>query len=162
MGHYGGSYKVTYDLYKKYGDMRVLDTPICGAAVLVGAPLCTLMALALVPLLPVYAQCREAKRSPSFSVSLHDRRKRFHGHGHWRCNDWTEADRGGHEHGIPAVGFQPGVCLILQPGKDRFILLSWHCTALYRTALQCIAQRSANACTLRLWLGTPCCMRLLP
>lgn len=30
MGHYGGSYKVTYDLYKKYGDMRVLDTPICG------------------------------------------------------------------------------------------------------------------------------------
>ena len=31
MGHYGGSYKVTYDLYKKYGDMRLLDTPICGA-----------------------------------------------------------------------------------------------------------------------------------
>ena len=31
VGHYGGSYKVTYDLYKKYGDMRVLDTPICGA-----------------------------------------------------------------------------------------------------------------------------------
>ena len=30
MGHYGGSYKVTYDLYKKYGDMRLLDTPICG------------------------------------------------------------------------------------------------------------------------------------
>lgn len=30
VGHYGGSYKVTYDLYKKYGDMRVLDTPICG------------------------------------------------------------------------------------------------------------------------------------
>lgn len=30
MGHYGGSYKVTYGLYKKYGDMRVLDTPICG------------------------------------------------------------------------------------------------------------------------------------
>ncbi|CAG9464504.1 unnamed protein product [Pedinophyceae sp. YPF-701] len=29
VGHYGGSYKVTYDLYKKYGDMRVLDTPIC-------------------------------------------------------------------------------------------------------------------------------------
>lgn len=30
MGHYGGSYKVTYDLYKKYGEMRLLDTPICG------------------------------------------------------------------------------------------------------------------------------------
>jgi len=29
VGHYGGSYKVTYDLYKKYGDMRLLDTPIC-------------------------------------------------------------------------------------------------------------------------------------
>lgn len=31
VGHYGGSYKVTYDLYKKYGDTRLLDTPICGA-----------------------------------------------------------------------------------------------------------------------------------
>ena len=30
VGHYGGSYKVTYDLYKKYGEMRLLDTPICG------------------------------------------------------------------------------------------------------------------------------------
>ena len=30
VGHYGGSYKVTYDLHKKYGDMRLLDTPICG------------------------------------------------------------------------------------------------------------------------------------
>ena len=30
VGHYGGSYKVTYGLYKKYGDMRILDTPICG------------------------------------------------------------------------------------------------------------------------------------
>ena len=30
MGHYGGSYKVTYDLHKKYGDFRLLDTPICG------------------------------------------------------------------------------------------------------------------------------------
>jgi len=29
VGHYGGSYKVTYDLYKKYGEMRLLDTPIC-------------------------------------------------------------------------------------------------------------------------------------
>ena len=29
VGHYGGSYKCTYGLYKKYGDMRVLDTPIC-------------------------------------------------------------------------------------------------------------------------------------
>jgi len=26
VGHYGGSYKVTKDLYKKYGEMRVLDT----------------------------------------------------------------------------------------------------------------------------------------
>jgi hypothetical protein len=31
VGHYGGSYKVTYDLYKKYGEFRLLDTPICGA-----------------------------------------------------------------------------------------------------------------------------------
>ena len=29
MGHYGGSYKVSHGLYKKYGDMRLLDTPIC-------------------------------------------------------------------------------------------------------------------------------------
>lgn len=29
VGHYGGSYKVTFDLYKKYGEMRLLDTPIC-------------------------------------------------------------------------------------------------------------------------------------
>ncbi|MEM9137226.1 MAG: pyruvate dehydrogenase complex E1 component subunit beta [Cyanobacteria bacterium P01_F01_bin.42] len=28
VGHYGGSYKVTKGLYKKYGDLRVLDTPI--------------------------------------------------------------------------------------------------------------------------------------
>ena len=34
VGHYGGSYKVTFDLYKKYGDMRLLDTPICGAPAL--------------------------------------------------------------------------------------------------------------------------------
>ena len=38
VGHYGGSYKVTKDLYKKYGDLRILDTPIaensfCGMAV---------------------------------------------------------------------------------------------------------------------------------
>ena len=38
VGHYGGSYKVTKDLYKKYGDSRLLDTPIaensfCGMAV---------------------------------------------------------------------------------------------------------------------------------
>ena len=26
VGHYGGSYKVTKDLYKKYGELRVLDT----------------------------------------------------------------------------------------------------------------------------------------
>lgn len=34
VGHYGGSYKVTYDLYKKYGEMRLLDTPICGTHLL--------------------------------------------------------------------------------------------------------------------------------
>nr|YP_010619096.1 Pyruvate dehydrogenase E1 component, beta subunit [Pterosiphonia complanata]WAX03109.1 Pyruvate dehydrogenase E1 component, beta subunit [Pterosiphonia complanata] len=28
IGHYGGSYKVTKDLHIKYGDIRVLDTPI--------------------------------------------------------------------------------------------------------------------------------------
>lgn len=28
VGHYGGSYKVTKDLYLKYGDVRILDTPI--------------------------------------------------------------------------------------------------------------------------------------
>lgn len=28
VGHYGGSYKVTKDLHKKYGDLRILDTPI--------------------------------------------------------------------------------------------------------------------------------------
>lgn len=31
VGHYGGSYKVTFDLYKKFGESRLLDTPICGA-----------------------------------------------------------------------------------------------------------------------------------
>ncbi|MEN9203019.1 MAG: alpha-ketoacid dehydrogenase subunit beta [Thermostichus sp. DG_1_6_bins_120] len=29
VGHYGGSYKVTKDLYRKYGELRLLDTPIC-------------------------------------------------------------------------------------------------------------------------------------
>jgi len=38
VGHYGGSYKVTKNLHEKYGDLRVLDTPIaensfCGMAV---------------------------------------------------------------------------------------------------------------------------------
>lgn len=28
VGHYGGSYKVSKDLHKKYGDLRILDTPI--------------------------------------------------------------------------------------------------------------------------------------
>lgn len=28
VGHYGGSYKVTKDLYQKYGELRLLDTPI--------------------------------------------------------------------------------------------------------------------------------------
>jgi hypothetical protein len=41
VGHYGGSYKVTYDLYKKYGDMRVLDTPICGEFAPRALPLAT-------------------------------------------------------------------------------------------------------------------------
>ena len=34
VGHYGGSYKVSFDLYKKYGEMRLLDTPICENAFL--------------------------------------------------------------------------------------------------------------------------------
>jgi len=34
VGHYGGSYKVTKDLYKKYGEMRVLDTPLPKIALL--------------------------------------------------------------------------------------------------------------------------------
>jgi pyruvate dehydrogenase E1 component beta subunit len=29
VGRYGGSYKVTKDLYQKYGEIRLLDTPIC-------------------------------------------------------------------------------------------------------------------------------------
>ncbi len=29
VGRYGGSYKVTKDLHQKYGDIRLLDTPIC-------------------------------------------------------------------------------------------------------------------------------------
>jgi len=33
-GHYGGSYKVSFDLYKKFGSLRVLDTPICENAFL--------------------------------------------------------------------------------------------------------------------------------
>lgn len=37
VGHYGGSYKVSFDLYKKYGDMRVLDTPICGEQLIIKA-----------------------------------------------------------------------------------------------------------------------------
>lgn len=40
VGHYGGSYKCTYGLYKKYGDMRVLDTPICGEARRLEHPRC--------------------------------------------------------------------------------------------------------------------------
>ena len=28
VGQYGGSYKVTKDLYEKYGELRALDTPI--------------------------------------------------------------------------------------------------------------------------------------
>jgi len=29
VGHYGGSYKVSLEMYKKYGSLRILDTPIC-------------------------------------------------------------------------------------------------------------------------------------
>ncbi|KAH0883054.1 hypothetical protein HID58_059150 [Brassica napus] len=32
VGHYGGSYKVTKGLAEKFGDLRVLDTPICEKA----------------------------------------------------------------------------------------------------------------------------------
>lgn len=38
VGHYGGSYKVSYDLHKKYGDMRLLDTPICGELTCCNSP----------------------------------------------------------------------------------------------------------------------------
>ena len=40
VGHYGGSYKVTKGLYQKYGELRVLDTPIAEnsfAGIAVGA-----------------------------------------------------------------------------------------------------------------------------
>lgn len=45
VGHYGGSYKVTKDLHKKYGDLRMLDTPIAEASfsgLAVGAAMCGL------------------------------------------------------------------------------------------------------------------------
>jgi pyruvate dehydrogenase E1 component beta subunit len=45
VGHYGGSYKVTKDLYKKYGELRMLDTPIAEASfsgLAVGAAMCGL------------------------------------------------------------------------------------------------------------------------
>ena len=45
VGHYGGSYKVTKDLYKKYGDLRLLDTPIAEnsfTGMAVGAAMCGL------------------------------------------------------------------------------------------------------------------------
>ena len=38
VGHYGGSYKVSYDLHKKYGDLRLLDTPICGTRACANQP----------------------------------------------------------------------------------------------------------------------------
>lgn len=34
VGHYGGSYKVTKDLHFRFGNLRVLDTPICENAFL--------------------------------------------------------------------------------------------------------------------------------
>ncbi len=45
VGHYGGSYKVTKDLYQKYGDLRLLDTPIAEnsfTGMAVGAAMCGL------------------------------------------------------------------------------------------------------------------------
>jgi len=45
VGHYGGSYKATKDLYKKYGDLRVLDTPIAEnsfTGMAIGAAMCGL------------------------------------------------------------------------------------------------------------------------
>lgn len=49
VGHYGGSYKVTYDLHKKYGDFRLLDTPICGMNV-TGTAACTTHSTVALPL----------------------------------------------------------------------------------------------------------------
>lgn len=45
VGHYGGSYKVTKGLYDKYGELRVLDTPIAEnsfTGMAVGAAMCGL------------------------------------------------------------------------------------------------------------------------
>ncbi|NJN31532.1 MAG: alpha-ketoacid dehydrogenase subunit beta [Synechococcales cyanobacterium RM1_1_8] len=45
VGHYGGSYKVTKGLYEKYGELRVLDTPIAEnsfTGMAVGAAMCGL------------------------------------------------------------------------------------------------------------------------
>jgi pyruvate dehydrogenase E1 component beta subunit len=45
VAHYGGSYQVTKDLYKKYGELRILDTPIAEASfsgLAVGAAMCGL------------------------------------------------------------------------------------------------------------------------
>lgn len=45
VGHYGGSYKVTKDLHKEFGDLRLLDTPICENAftgMAVGSAMCGL------------------------------------------------------------------------------------------------------------------------
>jgi pyruvate dehydrogenase E1 component beta subunit len=45
VGHYGGSYKVTKDLAEKYGDLRLLDTPIAEnsfTGMAIGAAMCGL------------------------------------------------------------------------------------------------------------------------
>jgi pyruvate dehydrogenase E1 component beta subunit len=45
VGHYGGSYKVTKDLYQEFGDLRLLDTPIAEnsfTGMAVGAAMCGL------------------------------------------------------------------------------------------------------------------------
>lgn len=60
VGHYGGSYKVTYDLYKKYGDMRLLDTPICGrnSQYLASSPRpASNIRDGLIPTMPALASC---------------------------------------------------------------------------------------------------------
>ena len=88
VGHYGGSYKVTYDLYKKYGSLRVLDTPICENAFLVRSKRDQPLARGV--------RCLTAR---PFSLLA--------GYGRRRRDDRAAADRRGHEHGLPADGLQP-------------------------------------------------------
>ena len=76
VGHYGGSYKVTYGLHKKYGDMRVMDTPICGEFVRTAK---------------IVAMARMQHATPKWtalSCFTHSCREWFHGHGNRGCHDW--------------------------------------------------------------------------